>query len=218
MKRVIIICEGPTEKEFGQHLLFDHFIQKEILIQCPLIKKTGGGIVHWHTLKKEIETHLLESDVYVTLLIDYYGLHSKHDFPGWENSLKIVNKNERMNFIELSMKNDISESSQHRFIPYMQLHEFEGLLFTDKQIFYNQVDKDDLVGIEELEQTFRDYSDNPEMINNTKETSPSHRLKRIIRGYKKVLYGHYFAEVIGLEKIRNKCPRFNAWLTIIETI
>ena len=50
------------------------------------------------------------------------------------------------------------------------------------------------------------------MINNNKETSPSHRLKRIIKGYNKSLYGHYFAEAIGIEQIRARSPRFNQWV------
>ena len=93
----------------------------------------------------------------------------------------------------------------------MQLHEFESLLFNDIQLFYDQVPEAELVGRTELERTFADY-DNPEMINNNRETSPSHRLKRIIKGYNKPLYGHYFAEAIGIDQIRLKSPRFNQWI------
>jgi hypothetical protein len=103
---------------------------------------------------------------------------------------------------------------RHRFIPYLQLHEFEGLLFNNIELFYDHVPIDELVGIDELKKTFDDY-DNPEMINNSKETSPSQRLKRIIKGYNKPLYGHYFAEAIGVERIRAKSPRFNQWLANI---
>ena len=122
-----------------------------------------------------------------------------------------------MAFLEEAMKKDISNSLQHRFIPYLQLHEFEALLFIDLQTFYQQVPKSDLVGIDELEETFAKYS-NPEMINNSKITSPGHRLERIIKGYKKPLYGHYLAEAIGIERIRSKCPRFNNWVQTLITI
>lgn len=44
----------------------------------------------------------------------------------------------------------------------------------------------------------------------SKQTSPSHRLERIIRGYDKVVYGNYLAENIGLNRICERCPRFNA--------
>jgi hypothetical protein len=177
-----------------------------------------GGMVRWTVLKKEIETYLKEKDVFVSMLIDYYGLYSKYGFPEWEDSVKIQDKNERMNLLEKAMQKDIKDTVQHRFIPYLQLHEFEGLLFNEIDIFYEQVPKEELVGIAELKQTFRDYPDNPEMINKNSSTSPSRRLERIIRGYNKILYGHYFAEAIGLDRIRNKSPRFNEWLNKLERI
>lgn len=214
MKRVIIICEGETEREFCKNVLAPHLIHHDIFIQPPLIKRSMGGIVRWPILKREIETHLREPTVIVSTLIDYYGLYQKYNFPSWEEGEKILDKNARMDFLENAMKEDISDSVRHRYIPYLQLHEFEGLLFNDIQHFYNQVPEKELVGVEELMQTFANY-DNPEMINNNKETSPSHRLKRIIKGYNKPLYGHYFAEAIGIDQIRNKSPRFNHWIESI---
>jgi len=211
MKRVIIICEGQTEREFCKNILAPHLVHKNIHIQAPLIKRSMGGIVRWSILKKEIETHLLESGVIVSTFIDYYGLYQKYNFPKWNEGEIISNKNDRMSFFEDAMKEDVLESVRHRFIPYLQLHEFEGLLFNDIQVFYDQVPANELVGIPELKQTFHDY-DNPEMINNSKETSPSHRLMRIIEGYNKPLYGHYFAEAIGIDKIRAKSPRFDKWI------
>ncbi len=211
MKRVIIICEGETEREFCKNVLAPHLIQHDIFIQAPLIKRSMGGIVQWVILKKEIEMHLHEPAVIVSTLIDYYGLYQKYNFPNWAEGEKILDKSERMNFLEDAMKADIVDAFRHRYIPYLQLHEFEGLLFNDIQLFYDQVPKSELVGIAELEKTFADY-DNPEMINNNKETSPSRRLRRIIKGYNKPLYGHYFAEAIGVDRIRAKSPRFNLWL------
>lgn len=211
MKRVIIICEGETEREFCKNVLAPHLFHHNIFIQPPLIKRSMGGIVRWTILKKEIEKYLLEPNVIVSTLIDYYGLYQKYNFPNWVEGEKIADKNSRMDFLETAMKEDISDAVRHRYIPYLQLHEFEGLLFNDIKHFYDQVPKAELVGIAELKKTFADY-DNPEMINNNKETSPSHRLKRIIKGYNKPLYGHYFAEAIGIERIRAKSPRFNQWI------
>ena len=211
MKRVIIICEGETEREFCKNVLAPHLIHHKIFIQAPLIKRSMGGIVRWSILKKEIETHLQEPNVIVSTFIDYYGLYQKYNFPKWEEGERIMNKNSRMDFLEDAMKEDLSDAIRHRYIPYLQLHEFEGLLFNDVQLFYDQVPEAELVGVAELKKTFADY-DNPEMINNNKETSPSHRLKRIIKGYNKSLYGHYFAEAIGIEQIRARSPRFNQWV------
>lgn len=177
-----------------------------------------GGIVGWSILKREIHTYLKERDVFVTTFIDYYGLYAKYQFPGWEASLGIADKSRRIDFLENEMALDIEDNVRHRFTPYMQLHEFEGLLFNDINIFHEQIPKNELVGIEELEKTFRDYPDNPEMINDQRETSPSHRLKRIIKGYNKIVYGNYLADAIGLDRICNKCPRFANWISKIERL
>jgi hypothetical protein len=218
MKRVIIVCEGETEKEFCTKILSPSFSQKNIFIQSPLIKKSMGGIVKWAELKKQILLHLKnDTSAYTTTFIDYYGLYKKYQFPEWEEAMKIADKNKRMVFLENAMLMDIDASLRNRFLPYMQLHEFEGLLFNDINVFYEQIPKNELVGIKELQQTFRDY-DNPEMINDKRETSPSHRLERIVEGYNKIVYGNYLADAIGLEKIRNKSPRFNEWLNKIEKL
>ena len=50
------------------------------------------------------------------------------------------------------------------------------------------------------------------------QTSPSHRLERIVRGYDKVVYGNYLAESIGLSKIRERCPRFNQWIESLVSV
>lgn len=218
MKRIIIICEGQTERDFCKEVLAPYLWQYEINLQAPRIKVSGGGIVKWSDLKKEIENYLKQSAaVFVSTFIDYYGLYEKYHFPKWKEGTQISKVNDRISFLEEAMREEIATSLNSRFIPYLQLHEFEALLFNDLQIFYQQVPSQDLVGVEELEKTFLEYP-NPEMINSRKETSPSHRLKRIIAGYNKPLYGHYLAEAIGIERIRSKCPRFNNWVQTLITI
>lgn len=218
MKRVIIICEGDTEKEFCTKTLSPFFASKNIFIQSPLIKKSMGGIVKWSELRKQILLHFKnDKTAFVTTLIDYYGLYKKYQFPDWDESLKVTDKNARMDFLEKAMAENIEDAFRNRYLPYIQLHEFEGLLFSDINVFYEQIPKNELVGIEELKQTFKDF-DNPEMINDKKETSPSHRLERIVKGYNKVVYGNYLADAIGLDKIRNKSNRFNSWLQKIENL
>lgn len=218
MSRIIVICEGETEQEFCNTLLSRHYAPKGKYIDAPLIRHSNGGIVRWDLLRKQIETTLRkEKDAVVTLLIDYYGLYKKYGFPGWDEAEGIVDKNERMSFLERRMSEDIDDSIRHRFIPYIQLHEFEGLLFCDVNIFKNMIPEGDLVGIDELPQVISNYP-NPELINTQKETSPSHRLIRIIKGYNKIVYGNLIAESIGLPIMRSKCPRFNNWMTFLESI
>lgn len=216
MIRVIIICEGETEKQFCKDILSPYFIPKGIQIQPPLIKKSMGGIVKWSELKKQVESHLKsDTTAYVTTFIDYYGLYKKYKFPNWDEAEAEPNKVKRMEILEKGMYDGIEDALRYRFFPNIQLHEFEGLLFNDIDVFHQQIPKNELVGLDELKQTFARY-DNPEMINNNKETSPSHRLERIILGYDKVIYGNILAEAIGLEKMRAKSPRFNLWLKCLE--
>lgn len=218
MRRIIIICEGHTEKEFCLSTLSPHFALMGIYVQSPLIKKSMGGIVKWSELKKQILLHLkTDTEAYVTTLIDYYGIYSKHGFPSWDLAEKKSNKISRMALLEKSMAEDIPDRIRYRYLPYIQLHEFEGLLFNDIKIFHEQIPEYDLIGIKELEETFKKF-DNPEMINNNRETSPSHRLERIIFGYDKVIYGNIIAEAIGLNNLRKKSPRFNEWITKIEAL
>lgn len=218
MKRIVIICEGETEQEFCDKTLRNHFSPKDIYIQAPRIKHSNGGIVRWDRLKRQIETTLREENTaYITLLIDYYGLYEKYKFPGWDEAQTIVDKCKRMDFLESKMKEDIDETLRHRFIPYIQLHEFEGLLFCDVDVFKQLIPAEELEGLKELTEAIAN-NPNPEMINNSRETSPSHRLIRIIKGYNKIVYGNIIAETIGLETIRSKCPRFNNWITVLEEI
>jgi hypothetical protein len=217
MKRIIIICEGETEKEFCTTILAPYFSKQQIYLQSPLIKKSMGGIVKWKDLKRQIENHLKnDTDAFVTTLIDYYGLYSKYEFPKWDIAESEPDRNNRMEILENGMSQSISEDIRYRFIPYIQLHEFEGLLFNDEKYFHEQIPKNELVGTTELYEVFKNY-DNPEMINNTKETSPSHRLDRIILGYDKIVYGNILAEAIGLENIKNKSPRFNGWINNLKS-
>lgn len=215
MKRVIVICEGQTEQEFCNTILNPYFSAKGVYLNAPIIKHSQGGIVPWHHLVKQVRLHLRsERSVYVTTLIDYYGITEKHNFPQWAESKSIVDNNARMDFLEKAMRFEVDDKVRYRFLPYIQLHEFEGLLFSDPDVFARVIPKEDLVGQDELRKTVETFN-NPEMINTSKQTSPSHRLERIIRGYDKIVYGNYLAESIGLNRIRERCPRFNAWVANI---
>lgn len=216
MKRLIIICEGETEQEFCKDVLYGYLQKKDIYIETPLIKKSLGGIVPWGDLKKQIDLHLQEN-VYVTMLIDYYGIQDFHQFPKWEESKSIVNKIERISFLENAMRDEFEDRVKHRFIPYIQLHEFEGLLFNNIETFKTNIPSKELTGLEELENTI-DTNDNPELINEGKNTAPSKRLMRLISGYNKIVYGAILAESIGLERLRAKAVRFNGWIQKLESL
>ena len=217
MSRLIIICEGQTEREFCNQSLKQYvFPISGTYIQSPLIKRSMGGIVKWSNIKKQIESHLRnESNVYVTTLIDYYGIKKRHEFPDWDIAEIESNPNVRMDILENGMYNSIDEEIRYRFIPYIQLHEFEALIFSDRDVFNTQYSSSEINDVEELDSIFGEFA-NPEMINRGSQTAPSKRLQRIIPGYNKIIHGSILIEEIGIEKIRVKCPRFNAWLNKIS--
>jgi hypothetical protein len=216
MKRIIIICEGQTEQAFCNDVLQSHFNASDIYIEFPTIKKSEGGIISWHSLKKQVINHLKQDKTaIVTTLIDYYGIKPKHDFPQWQESLSKSNKTERLLFLENAMITEIDDSLRNRFFPYLQLHEFEGLLFSDLQVFDNNFEEDEFNDYDYLVETIEAFN-NPEMINDGNETAPSKRLSKIINSYDKTIMGPILASETGLATIRQKCPRFNEWITKLE--
>ncbi len=80
MKRLIIVCEGPTENEFCLEVLAPALHKYSIYVEAPLVKKSNGGIVPWPTIKRQIETHLHEGNAHVSMLIDYYGIKDSSNY------------------------------------------------------------------------------------------------------------------------------------------
>lgn len=217
MKRLIIVCEGQTEKEFCNDVLAPALLKNDIYLETPLIKKSNGGIVPWPKIKPQIEKHLHEGDAYVSLLIDYYGIKDSYLFPGWKERNGIASLTSKLEFLCEKMKEDIQEDLASRFIPYMQIHEFESLLFSDIEVFANNFDPTKEMDFSVLEKTIKDFS-NPEEINTRPTWAPSKRILKAIPGYEKIIYGGCLATEIGLETIRDRCPLFNRWISKLLSI
>ena len=216
MKRLIIVCEGPTEHEFCVNVLAPELLKADIYVQAPLVKRSNGGIVPWSSIKRQIEMHLHEKDAYVSLLVDYYGIKDSYNFPGWMDSKGICPLSTRLQFLCDGMKADIESEFASRFIPYMQIHEFESLLFSDINVFKDNFDDKDME-FSILENAVREF-DNPEEINSRPTLAPSKRLIEAIPGYQKVNDGAYIADEIGLQKILDKCPLFSQWFLTLQSI
>jgi hypothetical protein len=208
MKRgIYFIAEGSTEVQFIESTLRYYFAEKNI---GDIRAFDMGGSNSYHRYFKDATTLLKrESDIIVTSLIDFFRL--PNDFPGYDAAKKLNGNLQRIEHIENEIKTKIND---RRFVPYIQLHEFEGLLFTDMKGF-NQIPGCDAKAFAELKAIIDKYG-NPELINDGPDTAPSKRLIKIIPGYDKPLYGAYIALENGLESIINKCPRFKAWLETLE--
>jgi hypothetical protein len=216
MKRLIVVCEGPTEKEFCKSVLQDFFWKHEILLETPVVKHSGGGVVPWPTLRVQLMNHLRDANAHTTTFIDYYGIKDDFLFPKWDEAKALANHEKRMELLEDAMFQDIPEEMRHRFIPHLQLHEFESLLFADisafeKNFMPEELDKD------KLSKIITEFP-NPEDINNSPKTAPSKRLEDAIDGYQKVLFGNCVAMDIGLEKMMDRCPHFCKWINRLTQI
>jgi hypothetical protein len=102
-----------------------------------------------------------------------------------------------------------------RFIPFVVMHEFEALLFSDCSAFARGVG---LPNLEASLGTIRDQFKTPEEIDDSPITAPSKRIEALIPGYEKPLFGVVAALEIGLEKMREACPHFRGWLTRLEAL
>ncbi|MDE6578210.1 MAG: DUF4276 family protein, partial [Muribaculaceae bacterium] len=122
----------------------------------------------------------------------------------------------RLKFLCEGMKADISPELASHFIPYMQIHEFESLLFSDISIFKDNFE-DKAMEFSILEDAVREF-ENPEEINSRPTLAPSKRLIEAIPGYQKVNDGAYIADEIGLKKILDKCPLFSQWFLTLQSL
>jgi hypothetical protein len=170
MKRVYIIVEGQTEEEFIKTTLRDYLSRHNIHDVRPIKIGTSsghkGGELKYARYKKNIEILLKsQSDIVVTSLIDFFRLRT--DFPKYDDASKMVDKTARITYLENAIKEEISNRF---FIPYIQLHEFEGLLFTDIHGFDYLMDLPKKEK-SEIIQIISSYS-NPEMINDGADTAP----------------------------------------------
>ena len=216
MKRLVIVCEGQAEREFCQDILQPFFSKKGVEVFAPTIKHSNGGIVAWDTLKKQLVTHLHEQNVVVTMLIDFYRIKDSFHYPGWMEAKRISDSKRKMDYIFSKMSDDMGEEYKGAFVPYIQLHEFECLLFSDIkgfQYWFANTECD----YSQIQKAISSFA-NPEDINNGANTAPSVRLIGAIPGYDKALYASVVAGIIGLDTIRAKCPLFNDWLDRIDAL
>jgi hypothetical protein len=118
------------------------------------------------------------------------------------------------------MGNDLADEmgsgfDSKRFLPFVVMHEFEGLLFSDCSAFSRAIGRSD------LERTFRDIRGQfatPEDIDDSPVNAPSKRIEALEPRYQKPLLGVRAAQEIGLARIREECPHFRSWLQQLETL
>lgn len=207
--RLAVSVEGQTEEEFVKSVLSPHLLAQKIyavpiLLGRARVGRVGGGNVSQERLVSDM-AHLYRSFDAVTSLVDFYGFKGKGNVS--------VEQLEKQLLDELQKRVGVNKSG---VIPYVQRHEFEGLLFSNVSALLEIVD----VPLEVAEKlsAIRERFQSPEDINDNRATAPSRRILDLVPNYRKRLHGPLIAEETGLEEIRAQCPRFNAWVRLLETL
>ncbi|HSS76566.1 MAG TPA: DUF4276 family protein [Thermoanaerobaculia bacterium] len=225
MPRLYLFAEGSTELTFADNLLKPYLANLGIYLQPPVLiahaKKKGrvhrGGGRKYAPMKNDILRFLAQEkgrDVFFTTMIDLYAIHP--EFPGLADADKLRHMpGKRVEVLEQAFAKDIGDV---RFVPYIQLHEYEAYLFSDPtwfRYFYDHSEKQ-IAALNAI----ANRHDTPELIDDGPHSAPSKRIIAELPDYEgaKAAVGPQVAELIGLKVIRNRCPHFAAWMSQLEKL
>lgn len=200
MVRLAISVEGPTEERFVKMVLVPHLQASEIYA-VPLTLGRGGGDVSFSRIRKDLNK-LANSFDRVTTLYDFYGFRGK-----------AVGEDKAS--LEQKILDCVAPALQPRIIPYVQMYEFEGLLFSSPESIESHIQQTGLA--DWASGVLQQFAGNPEKINDSETTAPSKRLLRQA-DYIKTVHGPNIAQEIGLNVLREKCTGFAAWLDTLEAL
>jgi len=225
MPRLYLFAEGQTELTFADTVLKPHLAGAGVFLHPPVliaharkkrqIHRGGGG--RYAPMRNDILRFLAqekERHVFFTTMIDLYAIHA--ELPGLAAAEKLRHMPEkRVQALEEAFADDIQDD---RFIPYIQLHEYEAYLFSDPTwfgYFYDRHERQ-IAALKAIADSY----DSPELIDDGPDSAPSKRIIAELPDYKdaKSAVGPQVAELIGLNVIRGKCPHFAAWLAQLEKL
>lgn len=222
MIRLNMTTEGQTERTFAEKILLPHLANFGVFTsaRCVLTSKDKraskeyrGGLVSYEKARKDLQTWMKEDNheaCRFTTMFDLYAL--PNDFPGYDEAKRQTDPYKRIEILEKSMSDDINDP---RFIPYIQLHEFEALILSDPQkLDWEYLEHDTQIG----NLVSMVGGQNPELINDGPTTAPSKRILAEIPEYDKATAGVAVVEKIGFNQLRQKCSHFDGWLRRLEIL
>jgi|SRR5437899_1969116 len=228
MPRLLVHVEGQTEEDFVNEVLRDHLVNTGYdsvsarIVGNARLRRRRGGIRPWLSVRKDIINHLRQDPACIaTTMVDFYGL-PQHGERAWPGRAQAAGRQGLVKalVVEKALLNDLTSEvgagfNPMRFLPFVVVHEFEGLLFSDCTGFALGIGRPD------LEPRFREIREGfgtPEDIDDSPVTAPSKRVEDLVAGYEKPLFGTLAVLEIGLDRIRAECPHFNGWLEQLESL
>jgi hypothetical protein len=226
MIRLYMYVEGQTEQQYAETVLRDHLAKRGVFVAGAILAATRrrhgvirrGGGRHFLPMRNELERLFRQHrgpDVRFTTMFDLYALYS--DFPGTDAASKQKHiPYERVKTLEQAFATEMNDG---RLLPYIQVHEFETILYCNLDAFeihYASCRRQ----IEELGKEAGAQLDTPELIDDGQNSAPSKRIATQFPDYPdaKPEAPLAIATMIDLSVIRSKCPHFNEWLTALEQL
>lgn len=223
MTRIVVICEGQTEETFVRDVLEPYFSPAGLYLSAQTIETSPGhrgGALNYDRVKNQLRNTLRQKSApVVTTFFDLYRLDKR--FPGFDLAMGQGEMGAKVEALNAALAADIvalTECDPARFIPHIQPHEFEALLFSDVATL-TSVERDWQRHTEELN-GIRQQAQTPEHINDQPATKPAVHLERLLRHprFSKVDHGPIAASRMGLARIEQECLYFAAWLQRIRAL
>jgi len=224
MHRVLTVVEGPTERTIVEQTFAPYLGARGVSLHAKVIGKPGhkGGIRSFDAVRREILALLKQERAsHVSTFFDYYGL--PENWPGVQQA-KGKKAMDMAAIVEIAMRDQVSAKmysgdNPSRFIPYVQMHEVEALLFSDTKVMASVFERPD------LERAFAGIVQECgecEAINDHEATAPSKRIEKLFPAYRKGSGVRAHAPIIvrriGMDPLRKACPHFNEWIKRLEEI
>jgi hypothetical protein len=224
MRRLHVLAEGQTEEAFVNQVLAPHLAGHGVVadVRCVTTRRDRhrpdrvyrGGMRDFGKVQRDLDRWMAEDrGAAFTTMFDLYAL--PQDFPGYVDAARLKDPYARVRHLEQALAATFGEP---RLIPYIQLHEFEALLFSDPEKFdWQYIEHGPQIA--RLAEVARQF-DSPELIDDGAQTAPSKRIIAEIPEYafQKSTAGPLIAVHIGVEKMRERCPHFAEWLAALESL
>jgi hypothetical protein len=228
MKRLYLTVEGDTEATTAVDVLRPHLAAFNVFVLRPRLtgphgRRRGriprGGMFTFHHALSDMRRWMKEDrsvDARFSMMVDLYRLPA--DFPGYAESRGVADPLVRAARLEAALT---AELGDRRFIPYLQVHEFEALILSRPESIQELYDVPNTV-VAELQRDCAAYP-SPEHVDEGQESHPKARLQEVVRHcdqgrYSENVAGPLLVGAIGLAELREKCAHFGQWLTILESL